>query len=171
MSKSSFSDLLERVCREPSWSSISKRKAPSISEAELLAGVLYPLFHGGTFRNGRDVFGISRSYLHELEPIVLDAVMSAIQMDPSSQARMPQTAAEIQQEALKWTTGRTADDDRFTFLGSAGRSCIGAGDGTLVPVRLRQAGQRWDVTPWFCRKGLFVHVGLSCSRFAVPHRL
>lgn len=67
-------------------------------------------------------------------PCILQAIIDGI---ASTQAAIvfPQTDEEILAEKARWITGKTHGDGRYTHF----EGCVGAADGTLVPIMLRDA--------------------------------
>lgn len=78
MTKDSFYDLLDCVRETNEWERITRRRNCAIDDREILAVVLYILFHGSTYREIEDQFGICNAYVSRLLPTVLSAIVEGI---------------------------------------------------------------------------------------------
>ena len=92
---------------------------------------------------GQLIFGISRAYINAYEAMYLAALIKGIQTVPAAQFGIPR-GNDALCESEKWCSGYFEGDRRYRFL----KGCIGAGDGTYVPIRF------WHYVKarWLCRK-------------------
>jgi hypothetical protein len=118
------------------------RGRSSVEDSELLAATIWYLAHGCTYESLSSQFGINKSYLNKTIPSRLRALVSCLANDEFGFISIP---SNIPEETSKWD-GSLEGDDRFSFL----KGCIGAADGTLVPLLLTK---NFNQERWRCRHG------------------
>lgn len=122
---------------------------------ELLLAVLRVLGEGCSFdAAARAVDLRSKSIVDHYYDGILQAIIQAVQATKGLGPEMdcsisfPSSPAELQAEKERWTAGKTPGDRRY----DAFEGCIGAGDGTLVPVLLK-SDDSFSVAAHRSRKG------------------
>lgn len=109
----------------------------------LIAAVLYRLFHGATFYECQLVFGISKSHLVQNTERILRGVLLSLGQGIGRIA-YPEGKVALDTESLRWSGG---NNGKF----SAFQGCIAAGDGSLIPIAVRDGN--FEPARWRCRKG------------------
>jgi hypothetical protein len=106
---------------------------------EVLLAVLRLLAEGCTYDAAARFAGLrSKSLIEHYMNTFLQAIISAVMATKGKGSQdcsisFPETADEIALEKNRWVMGRHPTDQRYAAL----QGCIGAGDGTLIPVLVK----------------------------------
>jgi len=137
MSQDDFSALYQLVL--PFLPMRDERKS-EYQYPEILLAVVRLLAEGCTFASVARFIDMSKSAIEHYLDAFLLAIVKAVQSTKGQGGEVdcsisfPQTAAELEAELQRWVTGRDRNDQRYAAL----RGCIGAGDGTLIPVLIKK---------------------------------
>ncbi len=66
-------------------------------------------------------------------PGIMDAIVDGIETTEAA-IQYPQTQEAIEAEKKRWTLGKSEEDNRYSHF----QGCVGAADGTLIPIVLRE---------------------------------
>lgn len=153
MSKDDFNQLLRLVApflpqRDP--------QRIEYRDEELLLATLRYLGTGCSIDLAADSLNIKRSNLAANLQSVLAAIVSAIKSTapgdkgvPDCSVSFPTDQEDIDAELDRWSSGSDPNDTRYNPF----RGCIGAGDGTLIPVYLKN-DDSFSVDNFRSRKGM-----------------
>jgi hypothetical protein len=135
---------------------------------------IYHLAHGVAYGVLQDVFGLSPARISEVLPVILEGIIKGMFMVAlrrvyktginSLGGHYAFSEPDTDTEPEQWASGTTLEDQRFQFLNTAYKKCIGAADGTFVPVSFREDGRHLNTASWVNRKGVLTTNVLAVIR-------
>ncbi len=131
MSPETFAALLALLEQQEAWITGQRRGSDPIAPEDRLAMTLFYLGSGCSHGQVAPVFGVTRSTVQKNIDAVCKAIIQALESHPDY-GLVPHTEDQVRDESYYWSGGLGDVNYRFGLL----RGCVGAADGTIIPVTL-----------------------------------